>query len=254
MQSFESKRLPLQEQSDAELVQGFIDGDQDCFTQIQKKYDRRLHAFIRTRIHNPSDVDDVLQEAWMGFVKSAPNFQAGKDLFNYLCAIASFKSIDYLRKQGRRKAIAPDEGTHDIAVNSVETWRDTEAGSTVEEEIFSKEAANADQIILGEALTTLAAKNERHATALIMRLGGSSIAEIAEVLDLTNVQTSNQIFAAKTSLISILESTGTGEKPYISQNSYQVILASNPAITTEDAESEEPSLSKAQQVWPGLAF
>jgi RNA polymerase sigma-70 factor, ECF subfamily len=49
--------------------------------------------------------EDIVQETFIGFLHSLPNFDDKRELQTYLFTIASYKITDYLRKMGRRPAL-----------------------------------------------------------------------------------------------------------------------------------------------------
>jgi RNA polymerase sigma-70 factor (ECF subfamily) len=66
-----------------------------------ERYEGRLLAYVERRLHDRSASEDVVQETFIGFLTSLPNFDDNRELQSYLFTIASYKLTDHLRKTGR---------------------------------------------------------------------------------------------------------------------------------------------------------
>ncbi|HQR07664.1 MAG TPA: sigma-70 family RNA polymerase sigma factor [Gemmatales bacterium] len=88
-------------ESDKLLVQDIRKGDTDAWQRLIDRYEGRLLAFARRRLSDRSQAEDIVQEAFVGFLNSLPNFDEERDLQTYLFTIAAHKLTDYLRKLGR---------------------------------------------------------------------------------------------------------------------------------------------------------
>jgi RNA polymerase sigma-70 factor (ECF subfamily) len=49
--------------------------------------------------------EDIVQETFIGFLNSLPNFDGRRSLESYLFAICAYKLTDHLRREGRRPAL-----------------------------------------------------------------------------------------------------------------------------------------------------
>jgi RNA polymerase sigma-70 factor (ECF subfamily) len=80
-------------------------GDQRAWREFIERYEGRMTAFVRRRLGQSPAVDDVVQEAFVGFLVSLPNYDANRGLETYLFSIAAHKLTDHLRRQGRRPTV-----------------------------------------------------------------------------------------------------------------------------------------------------
>ncbi len=87
--------------SDRLLIQQIRGGQTRAWEQLIERYEGRLLAFIERRLHDRSAAEDVVQETFIGFVNSLPNFDETRDLQTYLFTIAAHKLTDHLRRLGR---------------------------------------------------------------------------------------------------------------------------------------------------------
>jgi RNA polymerase sigma-70 factor (ECF subfamily) len=88
-------------ESDRLLVQQIRRGDSRAWDQLIERYEGRLLAFVERRIHDRAASEDVVQETFVGFLHSLPNFDQNRELQTYLFTIASYKLTDHLRRLGR---------------------------------------------------------------------------------------------------------------------------------------------------------
>ena len=99
-------------QADDQLVVERIRaGDADAWSELIAKYEGRLLAFVDSRLSNRSASEDIVQEAFIGFLNSLPNFDGRRALESYLFSICAYKLTDHLRREGRRPAIPLSAGS-----------------------------------------------------------------------------------------------------------------------------------------------
>src|SRR5438445_13312072 len=89
-------------ESDRLLIQRIRRGDKPAWDELFKRYQGRLGAYVRRRLRDHASVDDVVQETFIGFHTSLPNYDDRRDLQTWLFTIASHKVTDQLRRTGRR--------------------------------------------------------------------------------------------------------------------------------------------------------
>jgi RNA polymerase sigma-70 factor (ECF subfamily) len=100
--------------SDRLLVQQIRQGGQQAWSDLIARYEGRLLAFVDRRLHDRAASEDVVQETFVGFVNSLPNFDDSRELQTYLFTIASHKLTDHLRRVGRHPLHPASDGPGDI--------------------------------------------------------------------------------------------------------------------------------------------
>src|SRR5262249_22295735 len=78
------------------------------------RYEGRLLAFVDRRLHDRAASEDVVQETFVGFLNSLPNFDERRGLQTYLFTIASHKLTDQLRRMGRHPLKPASDGAGDL--------------------------------------------------------------------------------------------------------------------------------------------
>jgi RNA polymerase sigma-70 factor (ECF subfamily) len=104
--------------TDTLLVQRIRDGDADAWSDLIARYEGRLLAFVETRIGHRGASEDIVQEAFIGFLNSLPNYDGRRPLESYLFSICAYKLTDYLRREGRRPSVPMSAGS-----DSGGTWQ-----------------------------------------------------------------------------------------------------------------------------------
>ena len=95
---------------DSLLVKRIRDGDADAWGDLISRYEGRLLAFVESRLSNRSAGEDIVQEAFVGFLNSLPNFDGRRPLESYLFSICAYKLTDHLRREGRRPSVPLSAG------------------------------------------------------------------------------------------------------------------------------------------------
>lgn len=101
------------------LIEGIRRGDEEAWKGIVEHFEGRLLAFFRARVKDRSVAEDLVQETFVGFLVSLPNYQADRPLEQYLFSIAAHKLTDYLRKVRSRPDLVPGETTGGLLLAEV---------------------------------------------------------------------------------------------------------------------------------------
>jgi RNA polymerase sigma-70 factor (ECF subfamily) len=100
--------------SDRLLIQQIRQGDPRAWETLIARYEGRLLAFVQRRLRDRSASEDVVQETFVGFLNSLPNFDDRRELQTYLFTIASHKLTDHLRKTGRHPLRSISDSSSDL--------------------------------------------------------------------------------------------------------------------------------------------
>lgn len=102
---------------EANLLKEVRRGVAAAWEQLIARYEGRLLAFARSRLHDDSAAEDVVQEAFLGFLVSLPNYDATTPLEAFLFSITAHKLTDALRRNGRRPLLSLIGSTESQAGN-----------------------------------------------------------------------------------------------------------------------------------------
>lgn len=91
--------------ADTLLIDRIRQGEAEAWTDLIARYEGRLLAFVESRLGRRAPSEDIVQEAFLGFLNSLPNFDGKRPLEGYLFSICAYKLTDHLRREGRRPAV-----------------------------------------------------------------------------------------------------------------------------------------------------
>lgn len=105
------------DQADQFLVQQINKGDEQAWQQLIERYQGRLFAFARSRIASIADAEDIVQDAFIGFLQSLQRYDTNRSLETYLFTILRYKITDHLRGQS--------SGTQALMGQADDWWEET---------------------------------------------------------------------------------------------------------------------------------
>lgn len=130
------------------LVERVRRRDARAWEELIAQFEGRLTAFVQSRLGDAAASEDVVQETFLGFLTSLPNYDDATPLESFLFSIAAHKLIDYLRREGRRPALP----LVDKSGEGVEPAGRARAASSL---IRSREGRTAEEDVLADALQEL---------------------------------------------------------------------------------------------------
>ncbi len=95
---------PLPE-SEQKLLERLLHGDPAAVKLFYETYSAMLLRFIRGRVNNEQDVEEIAQDTLFAFLEGARDFTGKCKLSTYLCSIAGHKIIDFYRKKKLKRIV-----------------------------------------------------------------------------------------------------------------------------------------------------
>ena len=182
--------------SDRLLIQQIRAGDSQAWTQLIARYEGRLLAFADRRLRDRASSEDVVQEAFVGFLNSLPNFDDRRELQTYLFTIASYKVTDHLRRTGRRPAQTGEEAAERMAEEADGRQRAASSLARSHERVELESAAIARA--LRQMIDHWRDKGEfvRIQVLELLFVKGWANKDVAKLLKISEQQVANYRFAA----------------------------------------------------------
>ena len=84
------------------LIQEIRSGADDAWMRFVDRFGGRLQAFVRKKIRDSATVEDIVQDTFIGFINSLPNFDESRPIDSFLFTICRYRIIDHFKKTGRR--------------------------------------------------------------------------------------------------------------------------------------------------------
>lgn len=89
----------------ADLVNKLKDGDRQTFRQFYQETKPRLKAYLSSRISQPEDLEEVVQDSFLSFLDALPLFRGKSSAWTFLVSIARHEVADYYRKKYAKRAL-----------------------------------------------------------------------------------------------------------------------------------------------------
>ena len=99
--------------ADRDLIRRIAGGDKTAFQEFYRAYEKKIFFFIQRRLQDPHESADVFHEVMMDVWRKAGAFEGRSKVSSWVFQIAHNKSVDLLRKRGRREWDELDEETKD---------------------------------------------------------------------------------------------------------------------------------------------
>ena len=195
-------------ESDRLLIRQIRQGDSRSWNTLIARYEGRLLAFVDRRLHDRAASEDVVQEAFIGFLNSLPNFDEQRELQTYLFTIASYKLTDHLRRMGRHPLHHVSDSPGDLLQQQLD---DSPAASSVAR---SQERRDLESEAVGRCLGQLLRQWQERGDYLRMKVlelllvKGMPNREVAALLQIGEQQVANYRFAAVKKLTEAVRDAG----------------------------------------------
>ncbi len=175
--------------TDLELVRRVQNGDRRAFDLLVLKYQRRIMRLLSRMVRNPSEIEDVAQEAFIKAYRALPQFRGESAFYTWLYRIAINTARNWHTAQMRRPQ----------TVDAIEN----EAGETFQAidnltDIDTPEAMLASRQVAETIQAAMAALPEDLRTALVLReIEGMSYEDIAQTMACPIGTVRSRIFRAR---------------------------------------------------------
>lgn len=88
-----------------QLIAGILTKNERALFEFYRGYTPQLKRFIQSKIDNPHDVEDVLQDTLYAFLDALRDFRGNCQLRTFLQSICRHKIIDFYRKKKMKQLV-----------------------------------------------------------------------------------------------------------------------------------------------------
>ena len=200
--------------SDELLIRRIIAGEADAWGELIARFEGRLLGYIARRVASRAAAEDVVQETFVGFLTSLPNYDPRQPLEGYLFSIAAHKLTDLLRREGRRPTLPL------MTDESSDGWQPPDRGRMASSIARSHERHGLEEAALVDALRELVAhwrrrgQWERLQSLELLWVRGWSNKEVAAQLGMTEQVVANYKFETIEKLRTAIRGRGLPEEVF----------------------------------------
>ena len=195
------------------LIEKIREQDGDAWAELIGRYEGRLLAFVESRLSNRSASEDIVQEAFIGFLNSLPNYDGKRPLESYLFSICAHKLTDHLRREGRRPSVPFSASSKD----SSGEWQITGAARPASSIMRSGERRDIEENALRDAVVEQIERWQERGDwsklkcieLLVVR--GWANKKVAETLDISEQQVANFKFDFVTRMRTLVKRQGLSQ-------------------------------------------
>ena len=181
---------------DQELVQKVQQGDKSAYDHLVRKYQHKIILLVNRYVKDPSEAQDVAQEAFIKAYRALGNFRGDSAFYTWLYRIAINTAKNYLVSRARRFSASQIDVYEAEQVQNVPQLKGLE---TPEQELFNEEIVTAIQSAIDKL-------PEEMRTAIMLReFEGMSYEEIAVTMDCPVGTVRSRIFRAREAIDSKLQ-------------------------------------------------
>lgn len=188
--------MPKERESEEALVEKARDGDGKAFDQLVVHYRARLTRLVSRFVHDPTEVEDVVQESFIKAYRALPQFRGESAFYTWLYRIGVNTAKNYLATEARQVSTPIEFEIANIELHDGEHSHDI---TTPEAVLASKQIANT----VNEAMDELP-PDLRVALAL-REIDGLSYLEIARIMACPVGTVRSRIFRAREAIAERLE-------------------------------------------------
>ena len=94
--------------SERELVEGLRRDDRECLASIYDLYAGLAYGLALRTLGSQAEAEDVVQESFLALWRQAEGIDPARGIRSYLLSVVHNKTVDRLRRRGRRAEVALD--------------------------------------------------------------------------------------------------------------------------------------------------
>ena len=129
----------LTQTSDEQLVAKFQAGEQEAFSELVGRYEKRLFNYLQKFLGKRSWAEDVFQDTFLQVYTSVGSFDVQRRFRPWLYTIATNKARDLLRSRARRPAVQLTAADEESGTNQL--WDALLMEETTAEQLFDQKQA-----------------------------------------------------------------------------------------------------------------
>ena len=102
-------------------------GDQNAFSELVRRYERKIYRLAKNITRNDEDAEDVLQDAFLKAYTHLDNFKGDSKFYTWIVRIAVNEALMRLRKRKTDRSVPLDEPVdlgEETVAREIAVWED----------------------------------------------------------------------------------------------------------------------------------
>jgi RNA polymerase sigma-70 factor, ECF subfamily len=172
--------------NDSELIKNILKRDRRALYNFYQTYTPKLIKYIQSRVNNPHDGEEILQDTLFSFLESARDYAGKSSIKTFIFSICSHKVIDYYRRRKIKQVVFSQMPQLENLVSPLLSPEDT-----------------LDSIVLREKISQVLGKLlPKYKQILLSKYTeNESVAEIAQKLEITGKSVESILFRARKAFV-----------------------------------------------------
>lgn len=176
---------------DAQMITKILARDRQTLSLFYRRYAPKLSRFIRTKVANERDAEEILQDTLFAFLEAIRDFQGKSNVQTFLYSICQHKVIDFYRRKKLKHAVFSQMPQLEAIVSPL---------LSPEEELDATLAQEKIHAVLAKLLP-------RYRQILLLKyLEGFTVEEIAQKCAITFKSVESQLFRARKAFVELFVS------------------------------------------------
>lgn len=173
-------------EEDKKIVAGILNGNEQSLRAFYTDYKPRLSSYIKRKIANPEDAEELLQDTLIATLDALRDFTFSSSVYTYMCSIANHKVIDFYRKKKIKNVVFSQ-------IPEIESLLAT----------FATPEDKLDEVMLKNSIRNALHKlTPQYRKILTLKyMHGYSVEEIARKLSITFKSAESQLFRARKAFV-----------------------------------------------------
>ena len=196
----DAARVPIGDLTDEQLFQLYMNGTEEGFQLLMRRYEPRIQGFLRKRLNDEERVEDLTQDTFLRIHRARDSYDPGRKFSTWIHTIANNLLKNEFRNRSRRREtvfseLRPETSPGGGVSRPVEFRAE---GADPEQETYRSELRIAIDIAIGQM-------DEHHRIPFVMReVEDLSYEEIAEAIGIPVGTVKSRLNRARNSFRSLL--------------------------------------------------
>ncbi len=174
--------------TDKMLVQRVQSGDKSAFDLLFKRYQHKIYGLVSRYLHDPQDIEDVVQESFIKAYRALPRFRGDSAFYTWLYRIAINTAKNHLVGRSRKP---PDS---DIDAEDAENFEGADALREIEN---PENSLHTDQLQAAIDGALAALPDDLRSAVTLREFDGLSYEQIAQIMECPVGTVRSRIFRAR---------------------------------------------------------